>query len=241
MKLGEIAEIKSGKRLPKDHNFTKNMTKHPYIKVGDIDNISLSDNYLNKMSYISEETYDLIKNYIIHSGDLIMSSVGSVGKMLIIPEYLNGANLTENCVKLTIKNRIIDKYYLYLYLKSIYDDIIKIGAQGNCQPKLGIFQINAFVIPIPPLQIQESIINKINQLNEQSSHYEQYSKTLQIELELMNETISNLTLYSEEIKSDNPIEMIRNNDIYYDTDKLIKSLKTKNIKIKKVECEVMDV
>ena len=241
MKLGEIVEVKSGKRLPKDHNFTKNITNHPYIKVGDIDNILLYDNYLDKMSYISEETYNLIKNYIIHSGDLIMSSVGSVGKMLIVPEYLNGANLTENCVKLTIKNKIIDKYYLYLYLKSIYDDIIKIGAQGNCQPKLGIFQINAFVIPIPPLSIQQSIINKINQLNDQSSHYEQYAKTLQTELELMNETISNLTLYSEEIKSDDPIESIRNNDIYDDTDKLIKSLNTKNLKIKQVECEMMDV
>jgi type I restriction enzyme S subunit len=456
IKLGDVCEIKSGKRLPKDQNFTKNRTKHPYIKVGDIDNISLSDNYLDKMSYISEETYDLIKNYIVHSGDLIMSSVGSVGKMLIIPEYLNGANLTENCVKLTIKNRIIDKNYLFYYLKLIYYDIIKIGSQGNCQPKLGIFQINdfqipnlplehqteivefldevyqdssledtvkymkdypifnllinkdydgfreilwyqkniqfvmeeivnvkrkknnhirslfntvknkckmiklgmiveikfgtritkskdekskdlpnvypvygggditfytdkfnrdgetvilsrfgvspkcvrvingklflndsgmsihnrsnnlmdfikfyllyhqqhiyenytagqaqlntetnkllrEFEIPIPPLQIQEQIINKINQLNDHTSHYEQYAKTLQTELELMNETISNLTLYSEEIKLDNPIETIRNNDIYDDTDKLIKSLNTKNIKIKKVECEVMDV
>jgi len=97
------------------------------------------------------------------------------------------------------------------------------------------------VIPIPPLPIQQSIINKIVLLNDKSSHYEQYSKTLQTELELMNETISNLTLYSEEIKLDNPIETIRNNDIYDDTDKLIKSLKTKSLKIKKVECEVMDV
>jgi restriction endonuclease S subunit len=103
------------------------------------------------------------------------------------------------------------------------------------------YEFDNFQIPIPPLSIQQSIINKINQLNDQSSHYEQYAKTLQTELELMNETISNLTLYSEEIKSDDPIESIRNNDIYDDTDKLIKSLNTKNIKIKQVECEVMDV
>ena len=58
---------------------------------------------------------------------------------------------------------------------------------------------------------------------------------------MMNETISNLTLYSEEIKSDDPIESIRNNDIYDDTDKLIKSLNTKSLKIKQVECDAMDV
>jgi type I restriction enzyme S subunit len=128
--------------------------------------------------------------------------------------------------------------YLYLYL--INNKHLMIFT-GNGLKHLSKQNIDNIVIPIPPLQIQESIINKINQLNEQTSYYEQYSKTLQTELELMNKTISNLTLYSEEIRSDNPIEMIRNNDIYDDTDKLIKSLKTKNIKIKKVECEVMDV
>ena len=128
--------------------------------------------------------------------------------------------------------------YLYLYL--INNKHLMIFT-GNGLKHLSKQNIDNIVIPIPPLQIQESIINKIVQLNEQSSHYEQYSKTLQTELELMNETISNLTLYSEEIRSDNPIETIRNNNIYDDTDKLIKSIKTKNIKIKKVECEVMDV
>ena len=112
---------------------------------------------------------------------------------------------------------------------------------GNGLKHLSKQNIDNIIISIPPLPIQQSIVNKINQLNEQSSHYEQYAKTLQTELELMNETISNLTLYSEEIKSDDPIESIRNNDIYDDTNKLIKSLKTKNIKIKQVECEVMDV
>ena len=130
---------------------------------------------------------------------------------------------------------------MYLYYWLMYNDI-----SSYASGQIGIGSLNKtslynVVIPIPPLPIQQSIINKIDQLNDQSSHYEQYAKTLQTELDLVYKTISNLTLYSEEIKSDDPIESIRNNDIYDDTDKLIKSLNTKNIKIKQVECEVMDV
>jgi type I restriction-modification system DNA methylase subunit len=193
MKLGDVVEIKSGKRLPKDHNFANNITTHPYIKVGDIDNIHNRDDYLTKLSYISDNTFIILKNYIVNTGDLIMSSVGSVGKLLIIPESLNGANLTENCVKIIIKNNIINKYYLYLFLKSKNDDIIKIGSQGNCQPKLGIFQINDFEIPIPPLNIQQQIINKINLLNDQSSHYNVYAQILQKEIDMISDTIKNMT------------------------------------------------
>jgi restriction endonuclease S subunit len=156
--------------------------------------------------------------------------------------YVNDKSaFTSHQVAFIIKTNNVICKYLYLYLLSVKKDIMLLADYGTGLGYIQMPKIKNIVIPIPPLQIQQSIINKIVQLNEQTSHYEQYSKTLQTELELMNETISNLTLYSEEIKLDNPIETIRNNDIYDDTDKLIKSLKTKSLKIKKVECEVMDV
>jgi type I restriction enzyme S subunit len=41
IKLGEIVDVKSGKRLPKNSNFTNKKTDHPYIKISNIDdNIS---------------------------------------------------------------------------------------------------------------------------------------------------------------------------------------------------------
>jgi hypothetical protein len=43
------------------------------------------------------------------------------------------------------------------------------------------------------LHIQQQIINKINQLNEQSSHYNTYAQTLQSEIEIISETIKNMT------------------------------------------------
>jgi type I restriction enzyme S subunit len=183
--LGEICDIKSGKRLPKDHNFTDDITNHPYIKVGDIEHIKNND---YKLSYINDDTFKIIHNYTVKENDLIMSSVGSVGKTLIIPKELNGANLTENCVKLLIKNENeINLNYLYYYLNSIYNDIIKIGSDGCCQPKLGIFQIEKIKILLPSLKQQKEIVeyldliynknnNSINSIKQIQKLNEEYLK-----------------------------------------------------------------
>jgi len=53
--------------------------------------------------------------------------------------------------------------------------------------------LNEFMIPIPSLNIQQSIIDKINLLNEQSSHYESYAQALQEEIDQINQTIQNMT------------------------------------------------
>jgi type I restriction-modification system DNA methylase subunit len=217
MKLGMIVEVKRGKSLPKNNMI---FGEYPVIGGG-----------VEFSGYHNEYNYD-------GNNGIFISRVGTAG---YVSRYLDKCYITDLVFTIEpIKKLDINICYLYYYLKYNKKNIESYRGL-NSAPNIPWSSLREFEIPIPPLQIQEQIINKIVQLNEQSSHYEQYSKTLQTELELMNETISNLTLYSEEIRSDNPIETIRNNDIYDDTDKLIKSIKTKNIKIKKVECEVMDV
>jgi restriction endonuclease S subunit len=58
---------------------------------------------------------------------------------------------------------------------------------------LSLTNLVKFEIPVPSLEIQEEIINKINKLNEQSSHYDQYAKFIQTELDNITETIQNMT------------------------------------------------
>jgi len=212
-KLGEICDIKSGKRLPKGHNFVDNITEHPYIKVGDIDMIS---NKKYKLHYITNDTYEIIKKYVVSYDDLIMSSVGSVGKILLIPKELDGANLTENCVKIIPKINI-NKQYLYLYLKSINDYIVKLGNEGNCQPKLGLFQIEKFEIPIPSLEKQQEIINKIEKFEKYKLEYIEHASMIKQELNNyiqnindneINENINyNNIIYSNESEADLEIEI----------------------------------
>ena len=99
--IGEIADIKGGKRIPKGYKLENKPTDHVYIRVADF-NDSGSIN-LDSLMYINDNIYTQIKRYIITSKDVYISIAGTIGKTGIIPQILDGANLTENACRLIIK------------------------------------------------------------------------------------------------------------------------------------------
>lgn len=161
VKLGGIAEVKGGKRLPKGKSLLDEKTEYPYIRVADFDNGSIN---LEKVKYIDEETNESIKNYYINKEDVYISIAGTIGKVGIIPDVLDGANLTENAAKITNLNGVSNKY-LYLVMQSEQIQYyIKESTVSTSQPKLALFRIKELPIPFPPLAEQERIVNRIESL-----------------------------------------------------------------------------
>lgn len=145
--LGEIADVKGGKRLPKGVNLIDIPNAHPYIRVRDLNNAlfaSLTPNY----AYVDKETQKSISRYIVSTGDVLISIVGTIGLTAIVDSTLNKANLTENCVKVTNLKHITPEYLL-LYLRSqLGREAIAKGTVGAVQQKLPIKNIQAIPIPL---------------------------------------------------------------------------------------------
>ena len=145
--LGSLAEVKGGKRLPKGIDLVTTPNQHPYIRVRDLNNTvfaSLSNDY----EYVDDETQQSISRYIVSTGDLLISVVGTIGLTAIVDHTLNKANLTENCVKLTnIKN--VTPEYLLLFLRSSQGvEAISKGTVGAVQLKLPIKNIQSIAVPL---------------------------------------------------------------------------------------------
>ena len=145
--LGSLADVKGGKRLPKGVNLVTTSNQHPYIRVRDLNNTvfaSLSNDY----EYVDDETQQSISRYIVSTGDLLISIVGTIGLTAIVDHTLNKANLTENCVKLTnLKN--VTPEYLLLFLRSSQGvEAISKGTVGAVQLKLPIKNIQSFAVPL---------------------------------------------------------------------------------------------
>lgn len=145
--LGEIADVKGGKRLPKGVNLIDIPNVHPYIRVRDLNNVlfaSLTPDY----AYVDEETHKSISRYIVSTGDVLISIVGTIGLTAIVDSTLDKANLTENCVKVTNLKHITPEYLL-LYLRSqLGREAITKGTVGAVQQKLPIKNIQAIPIPL---------------------------------------------------------------------------------------------
>ena len=95
--LNDVATIKSGKRLPKGKTLVDYETNHPYIRGRDIKNGNIT---FNDPKYLTEDVYEIIKRYTVKKGDICLTIVANIGDVGQVPKHLDGANLTENAVKL---------------------------------------------------------------------------------------------------------------------------------------------
>ncbi|MEL1247678.1 restriction endonuclease subunit S [Flavobacterium helocola] len=176
-KLGELGDIKGGKRLPKGEALVTTKTKHPYIRVTDMGTRTIP---IEKLQYVPNDVFPKISRYIVNKNDLILSIVGTVGSVSIIDEKLDNASLTENCVKITnLKN--IDSEYLYYFLISDIGqfEIVK-GIVGSTQPKLPIYNINNLDISLPSsIQEQKSIASILSAIDDKIENNLAINKTLE--------------------------------------------------------------
>lgn len=164
-KLGTLATIKGGKRLPKGISLMSTANSHPYIRVRDLNNkriLELNSDY----EFVDDETQKQIARYIVQSGNIILSIVGTIGLVAVVGESLDNANLTENCVKI-VATDAIDSKFLYYYLKSpIGQAEIAKGAVGAVQAKLPIKNIQNIDVWVPQKDIQIKIGSMLSCLDD---------------------------------------------------------------------------
>ena len=95
-RIGDIAQAKGGKRLPKGMGVQDEETGHPYLRVVDFgpDGIDRSE-----IKFITDEAFEYVSRYIITKDDIYVSIAGTIGRVGIVPDDLSGANLTENAAQ----------------------------------------------------------------------------------------------------------------------------------------------
>lgn len=154
--LGRLADVKGGKRLPKGHEFAKAATRYPYIRVTDLreNGVNIKD-----LKYLTKGDADLLTRYIINSSDVYISIAGTIGLVGVVPEELNGANLTENCARIIINDdSTLDKNFLFRYLSSEEgQNSISIRTSKTSQPKLALIRIKQIPLAVPSLEEQKRI------------------------------------------------------------------------------------
>ena len=180
-KLGTIAAVLGGKRIPAGRKLSVENTGHIYIRVSDMkDNTVSTDN----LQYVPEDIFPSISRYIIKKEDVYITVAGTIGRVGKIPPELDGANLTENADRLIFS--LINQDWLIKCLESnivqtqIIDVTTKVG-----QPKLAILRIQTLLIPLPPLSEQHRIVAKIEEL---LPKVEEYGKA-QESLDKLNEEL----------------------------------------------------
>jgi type I restriction enzyme S subunit len=162
----DFCDIKGGKRLPKGNKLNNEKNGNPYIKVADMTKgkfIVLNDSF----QFVSNEIQKIISRYIVQTGDIIISIVGTIGLVNIVDSTLLNANLTENCYRLT-NFKMVHSDYLYYYLVSPFGKReIESRTVGGVQAKLPMYNVQSLPIVLPKKELLlkfEKTVNPINDL-----------------------------------------------------------------------------
>ena len=179
--LADVATIKGGKRLPYGGQLQDETTVHPYIRVADMVNNTIKK---DELKYISDVIYNKIQNYTISSRDVYISIAGTIGRVGLVPDNLEGANLTENAAKIVLNENKINKVFLvYVLLTDVLQSQIKSLTVQAGVPKLAISRIESLKIYCPPLSEQEEFADKVEQINKyiaaQQEELEQFETLFQ--------------------------------------------------------------
>ncbi|WP_033161149.1 restriction endonuclease subunit S [[Mycoplasma] collis] len=219
-KLGDVAEIISGKGInnkknnKKLNNYENKKGKINWLLVRNFKDNKIDGNF---------EKYDesILENNLIklEKNELVYSMYATPALSAINENYEN-LYINQSFCKIIPNNKILDIKYLNFYFHKNRNNFVKL-ASGTTQKNLNTIIIKNFIIDVPSLEIQKSIIDIIETHEEL---FLKHNKLVRINnLENTKKDIQNLIDIIE------PIEKIKNNLI-----KIIEKQNLFNLKIIKL-------
>lgn len=141
------------------------------------------ENYFtwNKMRYITEEKYEQLKNYTVFPGDVIITIMGTVGRSVVIPSNFPKAINTKHLACITL-NKLIANPYFISYCIHEHPYVIqqlRNQSKGAIMDGLNLTIIKSIKIPLPPIEIQESFVNFMKQVDKLKFEMEKSLKELE--------------------------------------------------------------
>ena len=95
----------------------------------------------------------------VRPGDIVMTIVGAnTGATAVVPEFLDGANITQTTARIAVDPVIADPTYVINFLSG-YDGQREVYrfVKGGAQPGLNIGDVERFLVVLPPLPEQQKI------------------------------------------------------------------------------------
>ena len=115
---------------------------------------------------VAEHIEEPYKRARLVADDIVMTIVGAgVGNIAIVPNWLDGANITQTTARIAVNPAIAEANYVAAVLSGpIGRRSVDLYAKGAAQPGLNLEHVKLFPITIPPVDEQRAILAAIRRL-----------------------------------------------------------------------------
>lgn len=158
--LGNVLEILNGFSF-KSGKYSKEgirVIRITDVQKGRISNKDIKFYPLNLKSAISK--------YLLKTDDLVMSLTGNTGRVAMISENDLPAGLNQRVACLRPKNDILIRYVFHILDTDEFEKIAMENSTGGGQQNLSTTWLATYKIPVPPLIIQEKIVEILEQFTQ---------------------------------------------------------------------------
>ncbi|MCI7581554.1 restriction endonuclease subunit S [Campylobacter sp.] len=193
VKLGDICEISSGGTPSRNEaEFWENGTI-PWLKIADI-----KDDYVNSSSeFITQKGLENSSAKIFKKGTLLFTIFATLGEVAILNI---DASTNQAIVGLTPKKDNYITKFIFFALKNIKNSVNLIG-RGATQKNINQTILKNFYIPLPPLDEQERIVKKIDELFSQIDILDKHKESLLKNIKHTKTRILDLALQGKLVKN----------------------------------------
>lgn len=141
---------------------------------------------------VSPEVEERYRNARVKSGDIIMTIVGYCGHVEMVPEWLDGANLTQTTVRIAIRpDKAVSAFCKYILLSPAGKNQVSSYMKGAAQPGLNCGDIKQFFIPLPCIAEQNAIATVLSDMDAEIAVLEQQrDKTRALKQGMMQELLT---------------------------------------------------
>lgn len=120
--------------------------------------------------YINEERFNKLKNCEIQKDDVLISLVGSYGYISIVPEGIKRGIINPRLMKITFdKKKILPTFFRSLFTNKSFEKLVEDQTHGGTMGILNTTIVKKLNIPVPPISLQESFLNKLKAIKDENS------------------------------------------------------------------------
>ena len=189
VRIGDVAQDKKG--AMRSGPFGSDLLHSEFVENGipvlGIDNAVLNKFQWKQRRFITEEKYQKLKRYTVFPNDIIITIMGTIGRVAVVPEDIGIAINTKHLVAITLNQNITNPEFIAFSLHSDKKILNQINQQGKgaIMTGLNLTIIKELKLKLPPIILQ-------NQFAERMRAIEAQKQQAQLELAKSEELFQSL-------------------------------------------------
>ena len=150
---GSFASLKANVRIYKEENYAL------MVKTADFAN-----GFSESLTFTDKHGYDYLTKSKLMGGELILSNIGSIGKVFRVPYFNRPMTLASNSIMIKCHNELDYDWLYYYFLSPMGYSSLRSITTGTALLKFNKTQLKELPIAVPPTVEQRRIVDRIESL-----------------------------------------------------------------------------